>query len=337
MSILTDLLLAAFSILAILLQAAAIQVLLAPGEGLDPLQAFVVLQALASLSITLVAGRVISRRYDHTTSWLYFYLFISCLFMPVAGMLTFFTLWLVIALFDYNHLWLAAAREVPQPEFVPKLVRDMTYGGGTRVRARLENTAGSDTDRMAAMTALQSMPIHLTDQILRRLLGDHKEELRLLAYGLMDKAEKVVMNRIADAQHQLQQTDRPAERGNLHALLAQLYWELVYQHLVAGDVYHYVLDKVTEHASRRLDLDAGDATMWYLKGRCALLSGQPQQAADYLEQARVHRYPHERLLPWLAEVEFQNRNYSKVREQLARVDNKLAASLLQPNIKYWTT
>lgn len=331
-------LLAVFSLLAILLQAAAVMALGGMLEGPDPMLAFVALQALASLALALVAGSVIRREYYKTTRWLYLYVFSISLFMPVVGMLVFFFLWLMISVFGYNILPLASASRVEPPAFVAKLVRDMGYDGGSRIRERLQSPSSSDDERMAAMAALKSMPIHLSEKVLRSLLGDQKEELRLLAYGLIDSAEKDIMEKIARKQQKLQQKDlSEPEQGRLHATLAQLYWELVYQHLVVGDVYQYVVERVMEHARFAVSVDPGEGMMWYLLARCSLLQQQPQQATNYLKHAREQEFPRERLLPWQAEAAFQQKNYDEVRRRLAGVDYSLAATRLQPAIRYWTT
>lgn len=330
--------LVAFSLLAILLQVAAIMALRGAVSGLDPMLAFLTLQVLASLSLVLVAGPVIMRHYHRTTGWLYLYVFVGCLFMPVVGMLVFFLLWLMIALLGYSFVPLASANRIEPPGFVARLVRGMVYGGGTRIRARLENPDSSDSDRMAAMTALQSMPIHLTEEVLRNLLSDQKEELRLLAYGLMDSAEKGIMEEIARTQQKLEKNGLAGkEEGYLHARMAQLYWELIYQRLVAGDVYQYVLDRVMEHARFAVSIDEEEGQMWYLLARCSLLRKQPEQAAHYLGHAARHDFPRERLLPWQAEAAFLQRNFTDVRRHLASVDYSLAAAQLQPGIRFWTT
>lgn len=328
----------ALSILAILLQAAAVVALLEPSGEAGSMLTLCALQVLASLCVAVVAGDVIVQQYSQTTYWRYVYVFAGCLFMPVVGMLVFFLVWLMLGVFGYNFVPLAAADRVAAPVFVASLVKNMTYGGGVRVRARLENEHSDDSERMSAMTALQSMPIHLTEKVLRRLLSDQQEELRLLAYGLIDGAEKSIMEKIAGARQKLLEGNLPSgQREHLHALLAQMYWELSYQHLVAGDVHEYVLDKVAEHASTVLDTDANDGLMWYLQGRCALLKHQPEQATHCLGQAASCGFPRERLRPWQAEAAFQQKQFMAVRGYLSDLDSGLAASRLQPSIQYWTT
>lgn len=327
----------ALSILAILLQAAAVMALLEPSGAPDSMLTFLALQVLASLCLAAIAGNVILQQYSETTHWQYLYVFAGCLFMPVVGMLVFFLIWLMLAVFGYNFMPLAAADRVEAPDFVAKLVKNMTYGGGSRVRARLENGCSTD-ERMSAMTALQAMPIHLTEKVLRRLLSDQQEELRLLAYGLIDGAEKSIMAKIAKARQKLLDGNVPDEqRIHLHAVLAQLYWELSYQHLVAGEVHQYVLDKVALHAQTVLATDPEDGLMWYLLGRSALLKQQSQLAADCLRRAEGCDFPHERLRPWQAEAAFQQNQFSAVGRYLSGLDNGLAASRLQPSIQYWTT
>jgi len=76
--------------------------------------------------------------------------------------------------------------------------------------------------------------------------------------------------------------------------------------------------------------------MWYLLGRCALLSNKPREAQEFLQSAQFYYFPADRLLPWQAEAAFLQRDYGRVGKLLGPLGSSTASPLLQPTVRYWS-
>lgn len=171
---------------------------------------------------------------------------------------------------------------------------------------------------------------------MRDLLADPVEEIRLLAYGIIDGVEKQIMQRIFDARTQRDRAENDDDRADASHRLAELYWELIYQNLVRGEVYRFTMERVERFAREALAHRESDAVMWYLLGRCALMRHDPEQAEQCLLRAEYHQFPADRLVPWLAEVAFLKHQYARVGQMLAGIGNGTATPMLQPVMRFWT-
>lgn len=322
-------------LLAFVTQALALRTFWLPVGTTDPLIVFFAWQTLAALMMTLFLLGVLPHHYHKPLSSVVIHIFVICLFLPVVGHIIFLSVIAVNLVFPAASK-LADSVLVDNPKFATYLVSRVNHSGGAYLRARLTNRLGSTEDRMAAMVAVQSLPSHITDGMLRQLLADPNEEIRLLAYGIVDGAEKAIMKRIFLAQEELADSVTLAEKFNANSRLAELYWELIYQHLVEGEIHIYTLEQVMHYAHNALKYHNKNAAMWYLLGRCALLEKKPEEAQSFLRNAQLYRFPNDRLLPWLAEALFLQREYGSIAKMLAPLGSNTASPLLQPSIRYWS-
>ncbi|NYT64920.1 hypothetical protein H0A58_02920 [Alcaligenaceae bacterium] len=320
---------------ALVAQVFAVRVLWLPAMSVDPVLVFFAWQVLAAFFMALFVSGLLLPSYRGPVSGIFIHVFVMCLFLPVAGHLLFLSVIIAALVFPAVKKQ-ADSRLVENPKFVTYLVSRVTHGSGARLRARLENTEGSSEDRITAMVAVQALPTHITDGMLRDLLTDANEEIRLLAYGIVDSAEKSIMKRIFAVQEQLGDAITSIEKDDVNSRLAELYWELIYQNLVEGEVHTYTLERVEQYGHEALTFNQKNAAMWYLLGRCALLRKQAGQAEAYFQQAQQHNFPMDRLLPWLAEVAFLQQDYGRIGKVLMPLRSSTTSPLLQPSVHYWS-
>jgi len=171
------------------------------------------------------------------------------------------------------------------------------------------------------------------------MLADPLDDIRLLAYGILDSREKQLTQRILAERAKLDGKNQPRAVGDAWRLanktLAELYGELIYENLVTGDVYRNAAEQADAYARAALEADPDDAALWRLRGRLAL-DAQDCDAAQMLLQRAIDRgFPRERMLPYLAETAYVRRDFGRVRQLLAQIDARSALPTLQPVLAYW--
>jgi len=268
--------------------------------------------------------------------WTYGYLAALCFFVPVAGVLLVLGSLLLAKLFPKPEDDKDIA-DVGLPVFVAHLISRVTHGGGARLRAQLSNERAPVQSRMTALVAMQSMPTRTASPVLRDLLADPVDDIRLLAYGMLDNAEKVLTQKILAELPRLEEATTPEARYDINKRLADLYWELIYQNLVQGDVYRYTAEQVERYASAALDIQPDNAALWYMRGRLALSRREPDVAESHLRRAESLGFPRDRLLPPLAEACYLRRDYAGARAALAQFSSRSPLPLLRPLLRYWTS
>ncbi|PYE17203.1 hypothetical protein [Paraburkholderia silvatlantica] len=323
--------------LAALLQGAAFWSAFHPPAGLGPLACFLALQALAAAAEALLFRRLMPAAQREPSRAALLHLWALSFFVPCAG-------GLLEVLASVAGARLAIAREarttdiVGRPEFVSHLVSRVSHAAGTRVQARLANRHAATGDRLAALVAIQQLPTRTTGTLLRELLADPVDDLRLLAYGMLDQAENEIVNRIFACEEALTRASTEAEQLALHRQLAELHFELVYQRLAQGDVYHHAIAEAEMHARRAQALAQGerDAALCLLLARLALARDRADEATPLLERARELSFPRERLLPWLAEAAFRQGRHAEAAAIVGELARHAGTPALKPVIDYWT-
>ncbi|KAA3649725.1 MAG: hypothetical protein DWQ11_18210 [Proteobacteria bacterium] len=187
----------------------------------------------------------------------------------------------------------------------------------TGVSGFLRNRRVPTPQRLKALVALQHVPGRVASPLLRNLLGDDSEDLRLLAYGMLDRKEKGLNAQIHAEHRRLAANPGPTAQLLAHTRLAGLYWELIYQQLAHGDLRTHAADTGLFHARAALALRPSAAGMHLRCGQFLQTLGDADGAEVALEAARSAGLPDHRVLPHLAELAFLRRDFAAVRRLLA--------------------
>ncbi|HET6150567.1 MAG TPA: hypothetical protein VFH68_23715 [Polyangia bacterium] len=178
--------------------------------------------------------------------------------------------------------------------------------GPGALSARLRFAREPDA-RVRAVLATRRLDGARAAPLLRAALRDQHEDVRLLAYALLEDRERQGDATIRALLAALPLA-APQRRATLHEQLAHAYWELCYQQLVAGELEAFALARALEH----LDAAAGDlpersGARWLLRGRILLRQGAGAGARAALEESRRCGMPARTVDPYLAETRYLQR------------------------------
>lgn len=306
-----------------------------PMFHIDPFVLFFLIQAVAGLAQAIVCRAFQPIRYREPRGWAILLLWLLCTFVPLFG-------GLVVLASVLWTAWFPGTSEsdqlidVPRPQFVTYLVSRANYDREERLQAKLHNPDISANDRLSALVAIQDMPTRTTGTLLRELLADPVEDIRLIAYGTLDHAENEIMQLIYASRRNLEAATDDTARHALNRRLAELHFELVYQNLVLGAVHRHTIEQAETYARAGLATDDTDAALWLICGRLALAANEPVAAKTYLLRAQALGFPRERLIPWLAEVAYLQRQFPLVGELLRSLDRGTTMPMLKPVVSYWS-
>lgn len=204
------------------------------------------------------------------------------------------------------------------------------------MRAFLANTRAPVASRLRALVALQNVSGHIASPLLRNVLADPSEDIRLLAYGMLDNKEKLLNEAIHRQAARLHAADT-ASTDHLDATrkLADLYWELVYQELVQGDLRTHALQQSLTYTRQALARVPDDAALHLRHGRLLQSLGQPQEARAAYDRALALGMPKTRIVPYLAEAAYDLHDYSGVRTLMHELGDWQSLPRLRPVIAYW--
>lgn len=161
--------------------------------------------------------------------------------------------------------------------------------------------------RLKAVLASQRIDERRSIPILQLALKDPVDDVRLLAYSVLDRKENAINLSIEQANRSLDAASG-VQRAALHKHLASLYWELVYLDLAQGDVQEHALNSARNHIEQAIEI-AADAGSYFLLGRIELKSGAIDDAELAFAIAGRFGMDKTTLASYRAEIAFIRKQY----------------------------
>jgi polysaccharide biosynthesis protein PelE len=306
------------SIIALVLEIGAIYFVANVPQGTGEVIAFLCIHACASVVFAFVVRGVLPPRF-RTPRWAVLALLASfAFFIPIFGLLALAAGVLTVLATPRGTVVLPFDL-VRRPEYSTPLRESGMKMRATGLRTLLLDATLAPELRLRSLMALQNLPIRRAGPMLRRLLGDPSDDMRLTAYGLLERESK----RIGDIiQREIELLPTLAERGarvSSQRRIAEHYWELVYTGLAQGDLGEFAIDEGVRYADQAIGLAPNESGLWILKGRLHNARGNIEGARTaYAEAARLGT-PADRIAPYLAEIAYERGDYAEVRRQMQRL------------------
>lgn len=264
--------------------------------------------------------------------FIFFFLFAFCI--PVLGSLG------VLCLVGCFRYWGTSTASVAIGTVMDSGFRrggrahDPQYDSGD-IHSILSTASISDMQRMQALFKLQSLQSRQTTQTFRSLLTDKSEDLRLVAFGLLDKTEKTIFSRIHQELTLLNKVVDDEHKIEHWRQLAYTYWELVYQQAAVSDVLIFAMDQVRVYVTEVLIQEERDGGMWGLLGQVNFQAQDYDVARYCFSQALTCGLPESRILPYMSEVLFHQRDFSNLQILLSIQTDLVELAVFQPLLEYW--
>lgn len=206
------------------------------------------------------------------------------------------------------------------------------------LRSFLGNSAVPINARISAMTALQYVSGRVSTPLLRDVLSDPSEDIRLLAYGMLDNQEKRINRAIDEELKALAELPAGDSRARLDVTqrLSDLYWELVYQELAQGDLRDYAIAESRRYCQIVLAAAPDNAALQLRLGRLLHETGDLDGADSAYRRALELGLPATRVLPYQAELGFARRDFATTARLMNELANWASLPRLRPVIDYWT-
>ncbi|BAP77896.1 protein PelE [Pseudomonas sp. MT-1] len=289
---------------------------------------------LSSAMLSAGIWLLLPRRYKFPLPWSPLFVFSLAFFVPGLG-----AIGVAVSLFPALYL----PRRKQEQNWDSRGVPDLPFRPQERSKALMFNDGGlqdvlrnaPDTEkRLTALFATRRMPAREAIPILKLALRDPADDVRLLAYSMLDKQESEINLRIETTLRQLSAAEG-VHQAALHDALARWYWELAYLGLAQGSVLEHVLEQAREHVEQALSA-AGNPYAHVLAGRIALEQTRLDAAKMHFNQAETVGVGVQTLAPFRAEIAFIEGSYEDVSQQLARLtEDVLQRPPFAALAKYW--
>ncbi len=195
--------------------------------------------------------------------------------------------------------------------------------------------------RIRAVLALRDMTPRMTLPVLRKLLSDPDEEIRLLAYGISNTWEQRLTDSLQDALREVEVVRHTAPTGPALARAAQrvaeLQMEFIYQGLAQGDLRDFALQQALHFCTIAREALPQDTGLQMMFLRLSLAAGKTQDARAVLERLAAEGASATLWRPYAAELEWIERRYNRISAILQPLGARQVAPRLRPVVRVWQT
>ncbi|MDZ4075767.1 MAG: hypothetical protein U1E04_13570 [Hylemonella sp.] len=229
----------------------------------------------------------------------------------------------------------AQPASVALPEYDVQASDNVRSSQGS-IRSRLDPQVPGAI-RMQALLTLQSVPGRVANPILEDLLGDTTDDVRLLAFGMLDSEEKKISLDIQHERTQLQTELTTEQRFDCLRHLAGLHWELIYACLAQGELRRHILRQARDYLEAALATGITPSPgLLLLQGRILLAQEEIDAAEAVFSRALELGLPKVSVIPYLAEINFLRRQFDRVHERLAQLAHLNTAARTTAVVNLWT-
>lgn len=304
------------------------------GDPAAALLAYLALHAPASVLWALALLPRIPPRFVYSQRFVLAFIFAICYAIPVLGFVATLTAFPILIRFR-SQARRAPFESLQLPDFDPQqsLQNEVRSTG---LRTLLLNPKVSVTARVRAMAALQSISGRTATPILRAVLRDPNEELRLLAYGMLNRFENRI-GRAITTQSSILDAAEPGSRQALRSArnLSDLYWELAASGLAQEDLRVHAMGQSLAYCDRVLQRRPDDGLMQLRRARLLYEVGNVNGAEGGYGFARALNVPDLRVVPQEARLYFKQREFARVRALMQELHQWRAVPKLRRVIDYW--
>lgn len=214
------------------------------------------------------------------------------------------------------------------PDFDPNLQRNVQQRVTGLANQAIQNLLPAEK-KIQVLLSLQEQSGAGSAQMLREALRDGDDEIRLLAYAIIDRKEKSLMQHILDGHARLKTLIGDDQRLGELKRLSDLYWELLHQGLAQGDLRQYTQERALAITEEALSLQPTSVALRIRRARLHLLGGNHALAFDDLEWSHASGAAASQTVPYMAEIAFRRRDFGRTRDLLAQ----LAPHALSPRLR----
>ena len=313
--------------------------LLMGGQADSALASYLLVHALACVMLSLFLFPLLSARQARPRLAIVLLMMVCSYAVPVAGFLGVLAAALVLRLYrkPATH---TEFESLQMPEF-DQHQRRQGHFRHAGLRSFLGNIHAPIQSRLRAMVALQYVSGRTASPLLRTVLSDPSEDLRLLAYGMLDTLEKRVNSSIDAEMGTLRAAQAEGGNAGLRTLesaqrLSDLYWEQIYQDLVQGDLLKHAIQESLRYCEWVLAEQSDNAQLCLRRGRLLHEQKRPDEAAQAYAQARELGLPATRVLPYQAELCFDRKDFAQAHALMQELGQWSALPRLRPVVDYWS-
>lgn len=155
--------------------------------------------------------------------------------------------------------------------------------------------------------------------IIKQIFPSLTDEIRIQAYSFLTKMEKFIISRISNLKKLLLISKDTKTLSLIHLDLANSYWDLLLYNLIEESIKGEILNLALFHIKQSISLHPSPEA-YFLAGKIYLKIKNFSEAEKYLLSLYSNAYYKSKVIPYLAELYFYNKEFKKVKKLLSELE-----------------
>ena len=196
--------------------------------------------------------------------------------------------------------------------------------------------SSDDEDLYRKVLSAENIKTSLSVSALKQAMRHSDEHIRLSAYKTLDRKVTRLNQQIQHLEAQAA-SDASGETSNTWLQISNNYWELLTLEDADSVARKQLLERAAAAAILAVSVNPDNRNAHYVLGRISLLQGDITRAALAFKRSGSLGMPTDKVLPYLAETAFAEKNYARVTALLRKLGS--ATKIYPPLshvVEYWT-
>jgi predicted Zn-dependent protease len=198
------------------------------------------------------------------------------------------------------------------------------------------------TKRLQAFSAITAQISPFSISIIKQTLTSNNDEIRLYAYSILNNLETKISDTLSKALITFENSKKDEEKYNAAKEIAFLYWEQLYINLADQALEEVFIKNIKRYSTLAIEYfekvknEEVLFSLLILQGKLLLKEGNYKSALEVFRKAEKLNESSISLVPYMAEVYYQFKDFDKVRELLNKNKEFMFNQKLYPIIYQWS-
>ena len=295
---------------------------------------FYAVHSLISAVVAYIATIFLKRKFLDKTEHIFLFVWTFSFVFPIVGY--FMVAWIVYYLLNLEYEpELKHEHMINMDEFLSDFPQIKRLFGESGIEKLLSNDEAPENLKLKALTSLSENAKRSDIEMIKKMLGDKNDEVRLYSFSIINKLERNINNKIHEKLKYFNKERDKEKKLKAASELAHLYWDLVYYQLSDKDLRDFIIKEVEKYAKFVLYQDPSNPDINLLLGKVYLYQEKYGNAQLFITTALKKGINKDFIIPYLAEIFFEKREFSTVKRLLKDAKDIEYNSTLYPIVVQW--
>ena len=300
----------------------------------DSLFLFYGVNALISGVVAFFAMEFMEERYSDDKRYIFLFFWTLSFALPIVGY--FMVAWIVYYLLNLKYENdLQGEKTLNMEEFLSDFPDIKRSFGESGVEILLSTEGASEALKLKALTSLSENARREDIEMIKKMLGDRNDEVRLYSFSIINKMERNLNNKIHEKLKEFNSQKDKQKKVSSAVELAHLYWDLVYYQLSDEDLQGFIIKEVEKYSRFVLYHDIKNPQINLLLGKLYLSQKKYNNALLHITVALKSGVNRDFIIPYLAEIFYEKREFESVKKLLKEAKDIEYNRRLYPIVRQW--